>query len=166
MSKRRLLARKFPPDRAENLVQQFRSAAALMPADLPLFIGGKSMGGRIASMMADAILPSSRLKGCICLGYPFHSLSKPEKFRIEHLHSIETQTLIVQGERDPMGSKKEVVNYQLSQRIHLQWIPDGDHDFRPRKRSGHTTQLNLNMVVEEVDRFITRLTKTTPPILW
>ena len=113
-------------------------------------------------MLTDAILTSIPVKGCICLGYPFHSLNKPEKLRIEHLRCIKTPTLIVQGERDPMGCQHEVVTYPLSQQVHVKWIADGDHDFRPGKRSGQTEQLNLSMVIEEVDRFITRLTKSTP----
>ena len=96
-----------------------------------LLIGGKSLGGRIASLVAD----ETEVAGLVCLGYPFHPTGKPEQLRIEHLKSIHTTTLIVQGERDPFGNRQEVAGYKLSKHIRVHWLPDGDHSFKPRKAS-------------------------------
>jgi hypothetical protein len=63
-----------------------------------LVIGGKSMGGRTASLVAN----EAGVAGLVCLGYPFHLVGKPGKLRVEHLKTIKTPTLIVQGERDPL----------------------------------------------------------------
>ena len=68
------------------------------------------MGGRIASLIAD----EAEVAGLVCLGYPFHPTGKPEQLRTEHLKSIKTPTLIVQGERDPFGNRQEVAGYKLS----------------------------------------------------
>ena len=116
------------------------------------------MGGRIASLVADELFSESRILGCICLGYPFHPLGKPQTLRVEHLLKQEAPTLIVQGERDAMGSRGEVENYSLSQQLQFAWMPDGDHSFKPRKRSGHTEQQNLDLAVAKVNDFLGRLT--------
>ena len=76
-------------------------------------IGGKSMGGRIASMVADR----AAVDGVICFGYPFHPPGKPDRLRVEHLETMRTPTLILQGERDPFGRREEVEGYQLSDTV-------------------------------------------------
>src|SRR5947209_18352568 len=101
-----------------------------------LVIGGKSMDERIASLVAD----EAGVAGLICLGYPFHPVGKPDKLRVAHLRTIKTPTLIVQGERDPFGSREEVAEYELSPTVQVKWMKDGDHGFKPRKSSG-TTEL-------------------------
>jgi predicted alpha/beta-hydrolase family hydrolase len=118
-----------------------------------LIIGGKSMGGRIASMIAD----EKHVAGVICLGYPFHPPRKPAYWRIEHLKTIQTPTLICQGERDPFGSREEVQQRKLSESVEFKWIPDGDHNFRPRKLSGQTEDGNMQEAVQACIKFINRL---------
>jgi len=86
-----------------------------------LVIGGKTMGGRIASMVAD----EAGVAGLICLGYPFHPVGKPERLRVEHLRGLKTPALIVQGDRDPFGSKSDVGAYGLSEAVQVHWLPDG-----------------------------------------
>jgi len=105
-----------------------------------LVIGGKSMGGRIASLIAD----EAGVKGLVCLGYPFHPVGKPDRLRVEHLRTIKTLTLILQGERDPFGSRDEVGKYRLSPAIRVHWIENGEHSFKPRKSSGRTEVANWN----------------------
>ncbi len=98
-------------------------------------IGGKSFGGRVASMVADAL----GVPGLVCLGYPFHPPEKPEQLRTAHLEHLGTPALICQGTRDPFGTVEQVAGYDLSPTIELHWLDDGDHDFRPRKAiSGRT----------------------------
>ena len=110
------------------------------------------MGGRIASMIAD----ESGVSGLVCLGYPFHPPGKPEKVRIKHLANLDTPALFLQGDRDPLGNKIEVADYPISPNIHLHWLPDGDHSFKPRKKSGFTEQQNWNNALETIILFTDR----------
>src|SRR5262249_24203016 len=97
---------------------------------------GKSMGGRIASLIADEAVS----QGLVCLGYPFHPPGRPQNLRVEHLRHLRTPALIVQGTRDSLGSREEAGGYELSPRIRIAWIDDGDHSFKPTKRSGRTLE--------------------------
>jgi uncharacterized protein len=118
-----------PPPKGETLVPEYRAAVAALGARGKLIIGGKSMGGRVASMIAD----ERQAAGLLCLGYPFHPVGKPAQLRTAHLAQLKTPTLIVQGTRDPFGTPDEVAAYELSQAIEILWLEDGDHDLRPRK---------------------------------
>lgn len=118
--------------------------------DLPLFIGGKSMGGRVAS----TIFPETPAKGCICLGYPFHPPGKPEKLRAEHLLTMDKPLLVVQGERDTFGNKEEVARYALPQSVSVHYLMDGDHSFKPRKASGVTLAENMAEAADTIAAFI------------
>ncbi|WP_022963702.1 alpha/beta fold hydrolase [Halopseudomonas pelagia] len=136
MQDRRLSGRKRPPDPMPRLLECFRAqhANALANKVGPVFLGGKSMGGRVASMLADE-LPVS---GVACFGYPFHPPGKPDKTRTAHLQQLTTPVLILQGTRDPLGRPAEVAGYLLSQPLQVQWLESGDHDFKPLKASGRT----------------------------
>lgn len=125
--------RNRPPPRAESLVPEYLGAVNALQASGPLIIGGKSMGGRVASMAADRLYASGVIAGLLCLGYPFHPPGKPGQLRTGHLAALETPTLICQGTRDEFGTIDEVTHYALSPRIELFWIEDGDHDLKPRK---------------------------------
>ena len=151
MAKRREDGRKRPPDPAPRLLEGFRAAAAQFSG--PVVVGGKSMGGRIASMIADEIGAA----GLVCLGYPFHPPGKPEKLRTEHLADLKTPALILQGERDPFGTDEEVPAYALSSAIRVSWITDGNHDLKPRKASGWTAEGALDAAISEIDAFLESL---------
>ncbi len=139
MAARRTEGTRKPPPRAEKLNSEYLAAIDALDVDGPLIIGGKSMGGRVASMIADELFDADRVTGLLCVGYPFHPIGKPEKLRTEHLKHLRTPTLICQGTRDQFGSKDEVSAYELSSGIQLNWFEDGDHDLKPRKRvSGFT----------------------------
>ena len=159
MAQQRVSGRKRPPNKADILLQCYAEQLQSLPAKQPLIIGGKSMGGRIASLLADALWSQNRILGCICLGYPFHPLGKPETLRVEHLQNLQTPTLVIQGERDAMGNRKDVNNYALSEQIQLAWMPDGDHSFKPRKQSGHSELQNLNLAVEHMHDFLSRVVR-------
>ena len=111
------------------------------------------MGGRIASLIADEV----QATGLICLGYPFHPVGKPDKLRTEHLETLKTPTLIVQGERDNFGKRDEVGGYKLSKKIKVEWITDGDHSLKPRKASGLTQEENWQTGVEAIEKFLKRI---------
>ena len=139
MAARRTDGTRKPPPRAEKLNSEYLAAIEELKADGPLIIGGKSMGGRVASMIADEQFEADRIAGLLCVGYPFHPIGKPEKLRTEHLKHLRTPTLICQGTRDQFGSIDEVNQYELSSAIQMSWFEDGDHDLKPRKRiSGFT----------------------------
>jgi predicted alpha/beta-hydrolase family hydrolase len=122
-----------PPPRAESLIPEYRDAVAALAAPRPPVIGGKSMGGRVASMVADELRNAGAISGLLCIGYPFHSPGRPEQHRTRHLESLTTPTLIVQGARDPFGTPEDVAGYALSAAIEIRWLEDGDHDLKPRK---------------------------------
>jgi uncharacterized protein len=153
MRLRRVDGKRRGPDSPDVLLQTWRDVIGEFGGGASLVIGGKSMGGRIASMVAD----EAGVRGLVCLGYPFHPPGKPQQLRICHLKELKTPTLILQGERDPSGGPQEVANYPLSDRIRILWIPDGDHSFKPRKRSGRTEQQNLEEAGSEIARFISSL---------
>ena len=114
-----------------------------------LVIGGKSMGGRIASMVAD----KAGVKGLVCLGYPFHPTGRPATLRVAHLENLKTPALFLQGERDTLGSREEISGYTLSASIRVTFLPDGDHSFKPRKTSGHSYQENMESAIREIVAF-------------
>ena len=115
------------------MTPEYLAAVRDLKASGPLVIGGKSMGGRIASMVADDLYRSGQIAGLLCLGYPFHPMGKPTQLRTAHLSAIETPTLICQGTRDAFGTREEVAGYSLSPEIDIFWLEDGDHDLKPRK---------------------------------
>ncbi len=148
-----------PPPKAETVMPEYIAAVDdLGPTPGPLLIGGKSMGGRVASMVADALLDARRIAGLVCLGYPFHPPGRPTQLRTAHLKGLKTPTLIVQGTRDEFGVPDEVATYDLSQSIELLWLEDGDHDLKPRKSiSGFTTAQHLTTLADSVHAFATRI---------
>jgi len=158
MAARRTGERK-PPPKAESVMPEYVAAIDdLGPTDGPLIIGGKSMGGRVASMIADAEFAANRVAGLLCLGYPFHPLGRPEQLRTKHLMGMKTPALICQGTRDEMGNRFEVGDYGLSDEIEVFWLEDGDHDLKPRKAiSGFTTAAHLRSMAEKVREWVQRI---------
>lgn len=133
MAARRSDGSRRPPPKAQTLKPEFLDAIAELAAKGPLVIGGKSMGGRVASMVADDLFAEHRIAGLLCLGYPFHPPEKPAQLRTAHLMDLKTPTLICQGTHDPFGTKDEVPGYRLPDTIRVLWLEDGDHDLKPRK---------------------------------
>jgi predicted alpha/beta-hydrolase family hydrolase len=153
MAARRETGARKPPPRAERLVDEYRAAVSALPkGPLPL-IGGKSMGGRVASLVADDLLAQGLIAGLVCLGYPFHPPKKPEQLRTAHLERLKCPTLIVQGERDPFGSRAEIQAISLSPAIRFHWAGDGDHDLGPRGGSGYTRKGNLAAAADAIVDF-------------
>jgi predicted alpha/beta-hydrolase family hydrolase len=144
--------RRPPPDREPVLLDCWRQAIAELGGGDRLVIGGKSLGGRMASRVADA----AGVRGLVCLGYPFHPPGKPERLRVEHLEKLATPALFVQGTRDALGSRQEADRYRLSPAIEICWIEDGDHSLKPRARSGRIEADNLAEAADAVARFVER----------
>lgn len=133
MAARRTTKKRSPPPRAESLQDEYKSVISQVGKRSRLVIGGKSMGGRVASMIADELHADGLISGLLCLGYPFHPIGKPDVLRTAHLAQLQTPALICQGTRDQFGSREEVTPYTLSKSIEVSWLEDGDHDFKPRK---------------------------------
>ena len=156
MAQARLVGQRRAPDRLPRLLEAFREQVALeagAAADRPLLIGGKSLGGRVASLLAAEVPAGVDLRGCLCLGYPFHPPGKPTQLRTSHLEQLPIPTLILQGERDPFGKRGEVEDYPLSPQIQLQWLPAGDHSFKPTRSSGLTEAENWATAVTLASRW-------------
>lgn len=159
MAGRRTEAGKKPPPKAETVMPEYVAAVDdLGPTNGPLIIGGKSMGGRVASMVADAEFEAGRIAGLLCLGYPFHPPGRPTQLRTKHLIGLKTPALICQGTRDEFGVPDEVASYGLSPQIEVKWLEDGDHDLKPRKSiSGFSTADHLKTVADTVARWVGRI---------
>jgi len=131
MAQRRSGGSKRPPSPQASLLESWRQAYALVRPLVTgtLAVGGKSMGGRMASLLADELGADA----LVCLGYPFYPAGKPEKPRVEHLAQLRTPTLIIQGERDALGNCETVAGYELSEEIEMYWLSAADHDLKPLK---------------------------------
>jgi uncharacterized protein len=150
MRRRRQTGERRAPDREPALREAWLAAIAALGGGARVVVGGKSMGGRIASMIAD----EAGVRGLVCLGYPFHPPGQPDRLRTAHLRDLRTPTLIVQGTRDALGSREDVAGYELSPRIRIVWLEDGDHSFKPRASSGRTERQNLDEAMAAVVGFV------------
>lgn len=162
MAATRADGKKRPPDRAPALLASWREVIAELgrPVGLRrLAVGGKSLGGRMASLIAA----EDEVGAVVCLGYPFHPPGRPEKLRTAHLEDLATPCLIVQGERDPFGKRDEVAGYPLSPAVRIAWCPDGDHSLVPRKMSGRTAEQNWDLAADIVAEFLTGRVSTKAP---
>lgn len=143
-----------PPDRMPKLLAEFEKEVRSLAASKHVFIGGKSMGGRVASLLAAEQGKDLAIRGVICLGFPFHPPKKPENYRGEHLIDIDIPTLIIQGERDSFGTKSEMTDFSFSDSVDVAFLTDGDHSFKPRVKSGVTFEQNLTRCSELICDFI------------
>ncbi|WP_444994446.1 alpha/beta fold hydrolase [Aliikangiella sp. IMCC44359] len=154
MNKSREDGKRRPPDRLPVLLEAFMEQIKLVSNQQKVVIGGKSMGGRIASLLACESELKARVSAVICLGFPFHPPGKNEKYRGAHLVDISLPTLIVQGERDTFGTRNEIDGYQLSKQVAVRFMNDGDHSFKPRIKSGFTLAQNLDSASLFISEFI------------
>jgi uncharacterized protein len=150
MRRRRETGERRAPDREPVLREAWLAAIEALGGGERVVIGGKSMGGRIASMVAD----QAGVRGLVCLGYPFHPPGQPDRLRTAHLKELKTPTLIVQGTRDTFGTQEDVAGYELSPRIRIVWLPDGDHSFKPRAASGRSERQNIDEAVAAMLGFV------------
>lgn len=165
MAQRRHGGSRRPPNQQALLLQTWVDIVSQLHADSSFndfdyfFLGGKSMGGRMATLAVNDIVAkdgelAKKVTGLIALGYPFHPSGKPESLRIEHLPSLERPLLIAQGTRDALGNLQEVLQYALGDQTRLVWLEDGDHDLKPRKKSGFTHDEHIASAVEASVEFI------------
>jgi hypothetical protein len=110
MARMRETGRRHGPDRLPRLQEAFREQVRLERVRHPprtLILAGKSMGGRVASLLVDELAATAGVGACVCFGYPFHPPGKPQQLRTNHLVGLSTPCLIVQGEKDPFGKRED-----------------------------------------------------------
>ena len=158
MDKRIALGKRYPPDRMPKLLDCYESIIKdyvdKNKTDLPLFVGGKSMGSRVAATLAGFDRIAKSIEGVFCLGYPFHPSKNPDKLRLEPLQNTQKAILIVQGERDTLGTQVEVIAYEVSALCQTVFLADGDHSLKPRVKSGFTHQQHMESAVYAIAKFI------------
>ena len=159
MIKRRQDGKKRPPDRQPVLLDSFRDIIALVRSEVgsscPVLIGGKSMGGRMASLLASK--SGADVDGVVCFGYPFHAPGKPEKWRIDHFPEMACPFLIVQGTRDPFGKAIEVEERGPIEGVsQLVWLEGGNHDFQPLKKQSESQEQLIEQAALATQTFIDR----------
>ena len=157
MAARRSGGGRRPPPRIEVLADEYLDVISQVQpvAGQRLFIGGKSMGGRVASLIAGKLHAERIAAGLIAVGYPFHPPRKPNALRVAQLLGLKCPMLIVQGTRDPFGNFEEAGHYRLPTTIEWVWLADGDHDLKPRRASGHTAASHIASAARAIVRFVT-----------
>jgi len=157
MAGRRTGGPKKPPPRADKLTGEFQTAlqALMKKTDGPLLLGGKSMGGRVAAMLGGGGSLPGRVKGICCFGYPFHPTGKPDAdWRLAPLAEARRPVRILQGDRDPFGTKAELDEIALPGHVSLAYLEDGNHDFGPRGKSPATLDGNISEAAKSVREFV------------
>lgn len=161
MRTRRLEGGRRPPDRAPKLIAAWRGALGAVASQYPnqrLAIGGKSMGGRMATLLAADPDAPSPIGAIVTLGYPFHPPGKPDRLRVDHFPALDAvPILMVQGTRDPFGGLADVPSYRLPARAILNWVEDSDHDLKPRKASGRTHMQAITELAKSISEFLGEL---------
>ncbi|MEM8700740.1 MAG: alpha/beta family hydrolase [Pseudomonadota bacterium] len=160
MAGRRTGGPKKPPPRADRLIGEFQTALQTLLRDStgPLLLGGKSMGGRVAAMLGGGGSLPQRVRGVCCFGYPFHPTGKPDaEWRLSPLQESKRPVLILQGDRDPFGSKAELEAVTLPCSVSLTYLEDGNHDFGPRGKSPATLDGNIRDAAKAAAAFAASL---------
>lgn len=167
MAQRRFGGNKRPPPKMERLQQEWvahlNNGTFPRKDGLPLLIGGKSMGARLACLVSTDSTLAQRPAGVIGMGYPFHPQNKPDTLRLTPIKALSFQrmpALIIQGSRDAFGNEHEVPSYHLPPEINLAWLDTGDHDFKPLKRSGMSQDELLKIAALRIRHFIDNSLKT------
>ena len=155
MQRMREEKRRRPPPKIDILINEMALWCDIvshekMPAP---WLGGKSLGGRVASMLAAR----DGAAGLVLCGYPFHPPRKPDRTRLAHWPGIVCPTVVAQGTRDPFGKRDEVESYDMPNCVKVHFLDDGEHDWKPRKASGLTQQ----QLIMEAAEFIAETMATS-----
>lgn len=163
MQKRRDDGRKRPPDREAILLAHFamivRECRDRTGAARTLAVGGKSMGGRMASLLASSSGVTG-IQGVACFGYPFHPPGKPDRWRTGHFPDVKVPMAIFQGTRDPFGKPAELeAQPPLPSQVRVDWLEGGNHDLRPLKKQG----LDPDALIDESARLAANFLHSLSP---
>lgn len=160
-----LQGHKQPPPKMPLLQQELQHWLAELPTDLPIVLAGKSMGGRVATLLlAENQSQVSQVAGMVVYGYPFRPPTKKTLplldlalvSRIGHLPKLTVPTLILQGQRDAFGGPELVTAEQLATwpQIQLQWLAGGDHDYLTLKKHPCTQSMLIQQAAQATREFI------------
>jgi hypothetical protein len=149
MAARRSTGTRKGPGKAESLKGDYLRVIQQAGDPRDIVIGGKSMGGRVASMVAD----QAEVRGLVCLGYPFHPPGQPDKLRVAHLEGMRTPALILQGTRDVFGTREDIAGYHLSRSIRVVYLEDGEHSFRPPRGAQYTEGELIQQAIDAAAAF-------------
>jgi predicted alpha/beta-hydrolase family hydrolase len=144
-----------PPGVLTATVRAAIEVAAKAAPELPLFAGGKSLGGRMTSTAASQ-RPLAGVRGIVFFGFPLHAPGKVGRTRADHLRDVETPLLFLQGTRDPLADLGELrpVIEALGERAELHVVDGGDHSFHVLRRSGRTDADVLDELCARVGMWI------------
>jgi hypothetical protein len=147
-----------PPQVLHAAVRSAVTAAGLVAKGLPIFAGGKSMGGRMTSQ-AQADRPLADVRGLVFVGFPLHPVGDPGTARADHLHRIAEPMLFLQGTKDRLANPEllKPVLARLGDRAHVEWLDDGDHDFKVPVRGGLTRAQTLDWLAERTYLWMEKL---------
>lgn len=162
MAQARAENKRRPPPRFPQLEAEYLQAVQFVTTQIgsgSLWIGGKSMGGRVAchalNTQPDAQLhDAASIAGAVVIGYPFHPTGKPESQRLAILQTATAPILICQGERDSLGSRDEIAQYEYPDNVNIEYFTDGDHSLKPRKKSGFTEAQHIQSAAQAIANFI------------
>ncbi|KAA8984384.1 MULTISPECIES: alpha/beta family hydrolase [Gammaproteobacteria] len=159
MAQRRTTGKRRPPDRPPVLLQVWREVIEEVGRREPdadhLWIGGRSLGGRTASMLLTPEQRPEPVSGALVFGYPFHPPRRPEQWRTDHFAELERPLWIAHGERDPFGKRSELEpRMPFPGPVHLEWVADGDHELMPTRRSGLDPERVLATAAESARAFV------------
>jgi len=153
MAQAKAEGKRRPPARLPKLEVEYLNAIAYVQAQIgtdSLWIGGKSMGGRVACHALNTLTlaepnPNSAqsIIGATIIGYPFHPVGKPDSLRLAVLQSATSPIFICQGERDTFGTRAEIETYQYPDNVQVEYLFDGDHSLKPRKASGMSQEQHI-----------------------
>ncbi len=129
--------------------------AGQLAGRLPLFAGGKSMGGRMTSLAA-AEIPLPGVRGIAFLGFPLHAPGRSGSERAEHLHDVRLPLLFLQGTRDKLAELDRIAPLcrELGRRATLHVVEGGDHSFHVLKRSGRDDGEVLDELADAVEAWV------------
>ncbi len=156
MQKRRQDGKKRPPDREPVLLEYFSGVIDRVRAELGsgslILVGGKSMGGRMASILASR---RDDIDGVICFGYPFHPPGKLDRWRTAHFRDLNCPILVLQGTRDPFGKPDELADHQRDlEAIDLRWLEGGNHDLQTLTSQPETQSELIEQAARETRIFV------------
>lgn len=161
MRTQRASGQRRPPDKPATLLAEWGRVIDHLGGPEKVVIGGKSMGGRMAAMVAANCQQAGQpVRGVFCLGFPFHAAGRPDEPRLDALKTLRQPVLLLQGTRDPLGNRDEIAGYGLPDTIDIRWLEDGDHDFKPRVASGRTAQQNWDLAAGLLCDYIELISKT------
>jgi uncharacterized protein len=145
------------PDALPVLLDTWRAVVDALGDPSRLVVGGKSLGCRTASVVANELRPA----GLLCLGYPFHPPDRQDILRAAHLSDAGVPVLVIQGELDPFGSRNDLRECVFPRDVRFHWLAGGDHNFTPVDGSGRTEVDSWTEALGEVARFLGQLTAGT-----